>query len=89
MRLLSCRYLPPTHNFTSHFFDDQVNNLHVNGSHEQKEKFLPDCVSGAKIGGMGMSEPGAGTDVLGMKTKATPNANDNTYLLKGQKMWIT
>jgi len=47
-----------------------VNNIHVNASHEQKLKFLPDCVSGVSIGGMGMSEPGAGTDVLGMQTKA-------------------
>jgi isovaleryl-CoA dehydrogenase len=37
-----------------------------NGSHEQKMKYLPDTCSGAKIGGMGMSEPAVGTDVLGM-----------------------
>ena len=47
-----------------------VNNLAVNGSHEQKQRFLPDICSGAKIGGMCMSEPNAGTDVLGMKTNA-------------------
>lgn len=48
---------------------------------------MPDCVSGMKIGGMGMSEPGAGTDVLGMKTKAT--LEGDFYVLSGQKMWIT
>jgi isovaleryl-CoA dehydrogenase len=66
-----------------------VNNLHVNGSHEQKQKYLPDCVTGAKIGGMGMSEPGAGTDVLGMKSKAIRSDNNSSYTLTGQKMWIT
>lgn len=64
-----------------------VNNLHINGSHDQKEKYLPDCVSGTIIGGMGMSEPGAGTDVLGMTTKAS--LNGDYYIVNGQKMWIT
>eukprot|EP00934_Nitzschia_sp_Nitz4_P002544 Nitzschia sp. Nitz4//scaffold107_size73032//35233//36656//NITZ4_005761-RA/size73032-augustus-gene-0.101-mRNA-1//-1//CDS//3329532596//2534//frame0 len=64
-----------------------VNNLHANGSEEQKLKFLPDCVSGAKIGGMCMSEPGAGTDVLGIQTKATQEGDK--FILNGQKMWIT
>ena len=40
--------------------------LIVAASHEQKMKYLPDTCSGAKIGGMGMSEPAVGTDVLGM-----------------------
>lgn len=66
-----------------------VNNLHVNGSHEQKERFLPDCVSGVRIGGMGMSESGAGTDVLGMKAKASRLNDHDMYVLNGQKMWIT
>ena len=41
------------------------------------------------IGGMGMSEPGAGTDVIGMGTTATPNADGTKYTLNGAKMWIT
>lgn len=64
-----------------------VNNIHVNASHEQKLKFLPACVSGVSIGGMGMSEPGAGTDVLGMQTKAVRDGD--SYILNGQKLWIT
>jgi isovaleryl-CoA dehydrogenase len=64
-----------------------VNNLHINGSHDQKEKYLPDCVRGTIIGGMGMSEPGAGTDVLGMTTKASLEGDQ--YIVNGQKMWIT
>ena len=52
-----------------------VNNLNQNGSHELKARLLPDACSGAKIGGMGMSEPGVGTDVLGMTTTAKPTAD--------------
>jgi len=64
-----------------------VNNLHQNGSEEQKHKYLPDACTGAKIGGMCMSEPGVGTDVLGLSTKATKDGDD--FILNGAKMWIT
>src|SRR5690606_31636152 len=47
-----------------------ANNLAVNGNDEQRERLLPAACSGQKVGGMCMSEPGAGTDVLGMLTKA-------------------
>lgn len=65
--------------------------LTQNGSHEQKLRFLPDACSGAKVGGMCMSEPGAGTDVLGMRTTATKSTGDGGafYTLNGAKMWIT
>ena len=65
-----------------------VNNLARNGSHEQKAKLLPKACSGELIGGMGMSEPHAGTDVLGMGTRATKLA-DGSWSLTGAKMWIT
>ncbi len=64
-----------------------VNNLFVNGSDAQRRKYLPDAISGKKIGGMCMSEPGAGTDVLGMRTSAVRKGD--TYVLNGAKMWIT
>lgn len=64
-----------------------VNNLTQNGNEEQKQRFLPDACVGATIGGMGMSEPGAGTDVLGLTTKATHDGDD--YIVNGRKMWIT
>lgn len=64
-----------------------VNNLEMNGSDEQKQQYLPEACSGAKIGGMCMSEPGAGTDVLGMATNAKKDGDD--YILNGSKMWIT
>jgi len=64
-----------------------ANNLARNGSHAQKARILPDCCTGAKIGGMCMSEPHVGTDVLGMRTTATHQGDH--YLLNGAKMWIT
>ena len=67
-----------------------VNNVAQNGSHEQKRGFLPDACSGASVCGMCMSEPGAGTDVMGMSTTATHEADGTgDYVLNGQKMWIT
>ncbi|KAG7350604.1 isovaleryl-CoA dehydrogenase [Nitzschia inconspicua] len=66
-----------------------VNNLSTNATPEQKARFLPKAVSGEHIGGMGMSEPSAGTDVLGMTTKAVLDSSNNTWQMTGQKMWIT
>mmetsp|Transcript_45326 Transcript_45326/g.109755 ORF Transcript_45326/g.109755 Transcript_45326/m.109755 type:complete len:371 (+) Transcript_45326:380-1492(+) len=71
-----------------------VHNLSINSSHKQKEKWLPRACAGDIIGGMAMSEPGAGTDVLGMSTKATKQSLDTTstndcWTLNGRKMWIT
>lgn len=64
-----------------------VNNLAVNGSDQQKKKYLPKLSSGEWIGSMAMSEPDYGTDVLGMKTTAVRQGDK--YILNGQKMWIT
>ena len=64
-----------------------VNNVQFNANHEQKLKYLPDACSGATIGGMCMSEPDHGTDVLGMRT--SNKKVDGGYVLNGTKMWIT
>jgi isovaleryl-CoA dehydrogenase len=64
-----------------------VNNLAVNGSKEQKEKYLPGLCSGELVGAMAMSEPNCGTDVLGMESTATKKGDK--YILNGRKMWIT
>jgi isovaleryl-CoA dehydrogenase len=64
-----------------------VNNLAVNGSEEQKKKYLPGLSNGTLIGAMAMSEPDYGTDVMGMKMTATKQGDH--YVLNGQKMWIT
>ncbi len=65
-----------------------VNNLAQNGSEEQKSRILPKVCSGEWIGCMAMSEPGYGTDVLGMQTTAVEK-EDGNWLINGNKMWIT
>ncbi len=65
------------------------NNLFINGSHEQKLKYLPSACSGQSLCGMCMSEPHAGTDVLALSTFARLSADQSSYLLSGTKMWIT
>jgi isovaleryl-CoA dehydrogenase len=65
-----------------------VNQIGTNGSKEQKQKYLPKLISGEHIGGMGMSEPGAGSDALGMITRAEKQAN-GSYKINGSKTWIT
>lgn len=64
-----------------------VNNLAVNGSEEQKKKYLPPLCTGEWVGAMAMSEPAVGTDVLGMQTTAVKKSDH--YNLTGRKMWIT
>ena len=65
-----------------------VNNLAQNGSEEQKARILPKVCSGEWIGAMAMSEPDAGTDVLGLSTTAEQDGDGN-WILNGRKMWIT
>ena len=64
-----------------------VNQLKINGSEAQKQKYLPDLISGAQIGALAMSESGAGSDVVGMKLRA--EKRDGHYVLNGHKYWIT
>jgi isovaleryl-CoA dehydrogenase len=64
-----------------------ANNLAHNGDDAQRSRLLPRACSGELIGGMGMSEPGAGTDVLGMRTQARRDGDE--YVINGSKMWIT
>lgn len=64
-----------------------VNQIGKNGSLDQKKRYLPKLISGEWIGGMGMSEPDAGSDALGMKTKAVRQGDH--YILNGSKTWIT
>ena len=64
-----------------------VNQIHRNGSEAQKQKYLPKLISGEHVGALAMSEPGAGSDVVGMRTKAEKKAD--RFVLNGNKMWIT
>ncbi|KAL9057995.1 MAG: hypothetical protein Q9162_001987 [Coniocarpon cinnabarinum] len=68
-----------------------VNQLSLNGSEDQKTKFLPSLIAGKQIGALAMSEHGAGSDVVSMRTTATPATRNGQegYELNGGKMWIT
>ncbi|KAF3768675.1 acyl-CoA dehydrogenase NM domain-like protein [Cryphonectria parasitica EP155] len=64
-----------------------VNQLQLNGSADQKARFLPGLIAGEKVGALAMSESGAGSDVVSMRT--TAKKVDGGYVLDGSKMWIT
>ena len=64
-----------------------INQIKLNGTPEQKHKYLPKLVSGEHLGALAMSEPGAGSDVVSMKLKAEKKGD--RYILNGTKMWIT
>jgi len=64
-----------------------VNQLRRWGNAEQKEKFLPGLVSGEQLGALAMSESGAGSDIMSMRTTAERDGAE--YVLNGSKMWIT
>ncbi|MFZ2737168.1 MAG: isovaleryl-CoA dehydrogenase [Burkholderiaceae bacterium] len=64
-----------------------VNQIRRNGTPEQRQKYLPQLISGEHVGALAMSESGAGSDVLSMKLKAQDRGG--YYLLNGSKMWIT
>ena len=64
-----------------------VNQIRRNGSEAQKRRYLPKLISGEHVGALAMSEPGAGSDVVGMRTRAEKRGD--RYVLNGTKMWIT
>jgi isovaleryl-CoA dehydrogenase len=64
-----------------------INQLRRNGSEEQKRRYLPKLISGEHLGALAMSEPGSGSDVVSMRTRAEKRGD--RYVLNGNKMWIT
>ena len=64
-----------------------VNQIHRNGTPEQKSRYLPRLVSGEHVGALAMSEPNAGSDVVSMRLRAEKRGD--RYVLNGNKMWIT
>jgi isovaleryl-CoA dehydrogenase len=64
-----------------------VNQIKLNGTPEQKQKYLPKLISGEHIGALAMSEPSAGSDVVSMKLSA--QKRNGYYVLNGSKYWIT
>ena len=64
-----------------------VNQISLNGSPEQKAKYLPGLISGEHVGALAMSEAGAGSDVVSMKLRA--EKRNDRFVLNGTKYWIT
>ena len=64
-----------------------VNQLVINGSDEQKHRYLPKLISGEHVGALAMSESGAGSDVVGMRLRV--DKKGDRFVLNGTKMWIT
>ena len=64
-----------------------VNQISRNGTTGQKQRYLPDLVSGERVGALAMSEPNAGSDIVSLRTRAEKRGD--RYLLNGTKMWIT
>jgi len=64
-----------------------VNQIRLNGTPAQRKKYLPKLISGERVGALAMSEPGAGSDVVGMQLRA--HKKRDRYVLDGSKMWIT
>src|SRR3954471_23738424 len=64
-----------------------VNNFFYAGNDAQRAKYLPKVLTGEHIGAMGMTEPAAGTDVLGMRT--TARREGDVFVLNGRKTFIT
>ncbi|MGE4046449.1 MAG: acyl-CoA dehydrogenase family protein, partial [Acetobacteraceae bacterium] len=64
-----------------------VNQIRRNGTEEQKRRYLPGLIAGTAVGALAMSEPGAGSDVVSMRTRA--DKQGDRFILNGGKMWIT
>ena len=64
-----------------------VNQINRNGNIDQKDRYLSKLISGEHVGALAMSEPGAGSDVVGMRLRAEKKGD--RYVLSGNKMWIT
>jgi isovaleryl-CoA dehydrogenase len=64
-----------------------VNQINRNGTEEQKAKYLTKLCNGEHIGALAMSEPGSGSDVVSMSTRAEKDGDH--YVLNGSKFWIT
>ncbi|EAQ12073.1 isovaleryl-CoA dehydrogenase [Maritimibacter alkaliphilus HTCC2654] len=64
-----------------------VNQIKLNGTEEQKRRYLPGLISGDQVGALAMSEPGAGSDVVSMQLRA--EKKNGYFTLNGSKFWIT
>jgi alkylation response protein AidB-like acyl-CoA dehydrogenase len=63
--------------------------LRQHGTEEQRQRLLPRMATGEVRGAFSMSEPGCGSDVSAIRTRAVPDDDGRTYTVDGQKMWLT
>ena len=82
---ISAAWMAPTGIFNSHLIMAQA--VERNGTEEQKRRFLPRFATGELRGGIGLTEPNAGTDLQGIRSTATRDGDD--YIINGTKTWIT
>ena len=68
--------------------DMSISHIAHRGTHEQKQKYLPDACAGRKVGAVCVTEPGAGSDVAGLRTRAVRSA-DGGWVINGSKTFIT
>lgn len=68
--------------------DMSISHIAHRGTHEQKQKYLPDACAGLKVGAVCVTEPGAGSDVAGLRTRAQPTA-EGGWVINGSKTFIT
>ncbi|HXJ77062.1 MAG TPA: acyl-CoA dehydrogenase family protein [Candidatus Methylomirabilis sp.] len=79
--------LPPVLGFSLLGHESTTKRIHMNGTHEQKARFLPDLLSGKRLAGTAASEPNVGSDPRGIETTALRDGDH--YVLNGTKLWIT
>ena len=79
--------LPPVLGFSLLGHESTTKRIHMNGTHEQKARFLPDLLSGKRLAGTAASEPNVGSDPRGIETTAVQDGDN--YVLNGTKLWIT
>ena len=66
-----------------------INQIHRHGTPDQKARYLPDLVSGKHVGALAMSEPGAGSDLTAVRTRARRDPVSGEWIVDGQKVWTS
>jgi alkylation response protein AidB-like acyl-CoA dehydrogenase len=79
--------LPPVLAFSLLGHESTIKRIHMDGTPEQRARFLPDLLAGRRLAGTAVSEPNVGSDPRGIETRAVPDGDH--YVLDGTKLWIT
>src|SRR5215467_11658014 len=79
--------LPPVLGFSLLGHESTIKRIHMSGTEQQKDRFLPDLLAGKRLAGTAASEPNVGSDPRGIETTAV--ADGDAYVLNGTKLWIS